>query len=325
MSSPDDRRRARRITGSVTIVDDTPATGLPGYVWIMSGWHQFTLAALAVGGALLNLAPIELQRRMVDDAIVAGDAALLFWLGGVYAAALLAHKGAKFLLAWYQGWVAEKTIAYTRAHLSRLYGQDGVVLTPGKAVSIIGGEVDKLGAFVGGGPSTALANAATLVGVFGYMLVVEPAIAALSFALLAPQLLLTPLMQRRLNALLQRRVEMMRLFGDRLAETGQGDVSLILRLLHNRMVFIRLKAVLKTLLNLMSDGAALAILMLGGWLVVEGQTTVGVVLAFVSGFGRIAGPLRDLMTFYRQASQAGVQHQMIARWMRRDVGLDDAP
>jgi hypothetical protein len=41
-----------------------------------------------------------------------------------------------------------------------------------------------------------------------------------------------------------------------------------------------------------------------------------VLLAFVSGFERMAGPIRDLIGFYRLAAQAGVQHEMIAGWMR---------
>jgi len=37
----------------------------------------------------------------------------------------------------------------------------------------------------------------------------------------------------------------------------------------------------------------------------------------VSGFDRISGPIRELITFYRNRAQAGVQHDMIAAWMQR--------
>jgi len=40
-----------------------------------------------------------------------------------------------------------------------------------------------------------------------------------------------------------------------------------------------------------------------------------VIVAFLSGFDRISGPIRDLIAFYRLAAQAEVQHAMIARWM----------
>jgi len=39
------------------------------------------------------------------------------------------------------------------------------------------------------------------------------------------------------------------------------------------------------------------------------------VVAFISGFERLATPLRELIAYYRIAAQANVQHKMIARWM----------
>jgi ABC-type bacteriocin/lantibiotic exporter with double-glycine peptidase domain len=72
-----------------------------------------------------------------------------------------------------------------------------------------------------------------------------------------------------------------------------------------------MKAVLNTL-NLL---APLAVLGWGGYLVIEGKTSIGVLVAFLSGFDRLAAPVRELLTFYRTAMQAAVQHASIARWM----------
>ena len=66
-----------------------------------------------------------------------------------------------------------------------------------------------------------------------------------------------------------------------------------------------------------AEGAPLGILAFGGWLAIRGETTLGVLLAVVSGFERISGPIRDLIGFYREAAQAGVQHRLIADWMLR--------
>lgn len=60
----------------------------------------------------------------------------------------------------------------------------------------------------------------------------------------------------------------------------------------------------------------LVALIMGGYLVIQGQTTIGTVVAFVSGFERISGPWRDLLNFYREYEQAKVQHQMIAEWIK---------
>jgi hypothetical protein len=39
------------------------------YVWEASGWHQLPLVALTVCVSLLEVGPLELQRRIVDDAV----------------------------------------------------------------------------------------------------------------------------------------------------------------------------------------------------------------------------------------------------------------
>ena len=51
-----------------------------------------------------------------------------------------------------------------------------------------------------------------------------------------------------------------------------------------------------------------------------GQTTIGVVVAFVSGLDRVSAPLHDLLNFYRAYEQAKVQHQMIVEWVEGEPG-----
>jgi ABC-type multidrug transport system fused ATPase/permease subunit len=298
--------------------DQTPARSLGRYVWLMSGRRQVTLALLACVAAGLGLAPLELQRRMVDHAIAEGDAALLGTLASLYAAALLAHQGVKYLLATRQAWVAERAAAYSRRHLLALRERASPdAAGDGEMVAILNAEVDKLSGFVGAGPSGATANAATLGAVLVYLTVLDPRIAGLALALLLPQAALAPLVQRRLNRLVDRRLRMLRRLGDIVSRNDGAADPTIERILRNRLSYARLKAGLKATLNLMNRGAPLVILGFGGWLAIEGETTLGVLLAFVSGFDRISAPVRDLIGFYREAAQAAVQHRLIADWMRR--------
>jgi ABC-type bacteriocin/lantibiotic exporter with double-glycine peptidase domain len=75
---------------------------------------------------------------------------------------------------------------------------------------------------------------------------------------------------------------------------------------------------MKALLNLLNGLAPLGVIVAGGWLAVSGETTVGVIIAFVGGFSRLGGPIRQLIVFYREAAEASVRHQMIARWMTHE-------
>jgi ABC-type bacteriocin/lantibiotic exporter with double-glycine peptidase domain len=279
------------------------------------------LCAVALVATALNLAPIEIQRRLIDDAIANSDLDLLLRLGALYAAIVVAHQIVKFALRVGQGWLSESATLYTRRHLLGLHaaGAVGVEAPTGETVSIIGGEVERLGGFVGEGPSTAVADASVLVGAAAYMLYVDPTVGALGLALVAPQILVTPLMQRRLNRLMARQVDINRSFGAEIADVqaagaGRGE-ALARRLYRNRIAMTLWKQAAKAILNLLNAAAPLALLLVGGWLALRGETTVGVLVAFLSGFQRMSEPIRNLIAFYRQAAQAEVRHAAIAAWM----------
>jgi ABC-type multidrug transport system fused ATPase/permease subunit len=133
-------------------------------------------------------------------------------------------------------------------------------------------------------------------------------------------------MQRDLNVLVERQVGLVRKLGSETieerdddprgepAEGKEGEFRTIGAIFRNRMRFNALKFGLKALLNAVNAMGPLMVLLVGGYLVIKGQTTIGTVVAFVSGFERLSGPLRDLLNFYREYEQARVQHRMIVQW-----------
>ena len=300
-----------------------PAGSLARYVWRESGGHQIALGALALVVAGLAMVPLELQRRLVNEALGAGDLGLLVRYGAIYLGVVVAAALGKFALRVYQGWLAESAVLTTRAQLARLHAcRNEAHEEDGRAVSIIDREVDQLGGFVGEGPSSFVVNAGMLAAIVGYMLVVQPVVAAVGLAVLAPQAVLVPVLQRRVNRAMQTRVALLRELGDHVAEEGgrtgapRPRVERHLRAIYdNRLVIYALKYGMKSATNLLTNAAPLGVLLVGGWLVIEGEATVGVVVAFSSGLQRLEDPLRELLNAYRLAAQARVRHRMIAQWM----------
>jgi ABC-type bacteriocin/lantibiotic exporter with double-glycine peptidase domain len=309
--------------------DDTPAASLYGYVWRMSGWHQVWLSLIAALVAGLSMAPLELQRRIINDAISQEDLKLLGVLGAIYLAVLLVQAGLKYLLRVYQGWLSESAIRYTRKHLSGIHecrrSTAGEKDEGGQAVSIIGAEVELLGGFVGAAVAEPLVNGGMMVAVLGYMLTVEPVLAAASLAFLIPQAILVPIIQRIVNRLVEERIGLLRDLGDRIARSDEGedkdrqvdpDEDFGLDDIYgNRIRVYLLKYASKSIVNLFNGLSPIAALVIGGYLVIIGETTIGVVVAFISGFERLADPLRQIIAFYRLAAQSSVRHDKIASWM----------
>ena len=72
-----------------------------------------------------------------------------------------------------------------------------------------------------------------------------------------------------------------------------------------------LKYGLKFANNLLGHLGPLSVLVVGGWLVIEGQTALGTIVAFISGYDKMSAPARDLLNFYRRLSMMKVQYRMV--------------
>ncbi len=298
-------------------------TSLFHYIWSMSGWRQVFVCVVAVMVAMLSLAPLELQRLIINEAVASEQLSQIYILGGVYLGVILALQVLKFAFRMYQGWLSESAIIRTRARILNLYRKKSPRKDhgeAGQAIVIVGGEVDKLGGFVGEGLSGAAANAAMLLGVASYMIIVEATIALFSLLFLIPQIVLTPIVQRRLNRLLERRIHFLRDLGDDISEINRGRAEYCLedlpKIYRNRIKFYATKFALRAALNVLNVLAPLSVLIYGGSLVFSGEVSVGVIVAFLSGFERMSQPIHELIAFYRVAAQASVQHELISDWMQ---------
>ena len=71
---------------------------LYAFVWRASASRQIVLIGLAVSAALLAMAPLELQRHIVNTLAGHEKAERLLWLCGAYLIAALSISGLKYLL-----------------------------------------------------------------------------------------------------------------------------------------------------------------------------------------------------------------------------------
>src|ERR1700693_4611589 len=89
-------------------VDASAAAHIPAniyrYVLATSGWHQLALVVLTVAVFLLEIVPLELQRRVVNDLVKHRDYRFIVALCGVYAATVLVQGGTKLVLNVYRSW-----------------------------------------------------------------------------------------------------------------------------------------------------------------------------------------------------------------------------
>lgn len=294
------------------------------FVWSASGLHQFYVGFIAVGVSLLNFLPIELQRRIVDDAIGSKDLHGLVLLGSLYLLSLVAYSTLKYVLMVYQGWVGESAVKTARDQLAVVASNRLGQVNPasGQTANVIGNEIDSVGGFVGTSISEFIVNISMIVAVFSYMVYVQPQIAMFSSLVLVPQVVFARFLQKKLNMLVERQVTLVRELGDRAVDRQtskahmlDATLQVVGMIFRNRIALYLLKYGLKTILNIANSIGSLSVLVVGGYLVINGQTTLGIVVAFMSGFQRLIEPTGDLLDFYRTYSQTKVQYRLIVDWM----------
>jgi len=305
---------------------DLPAVKkLFGFVWQMSARDQIFLSILAISVFLIDLIPLELQRRITNAAVETQDFQLVLLLCGGYVATSTLMGLLKFLLNVYRSAVSERACRHLRLHenLLRMVNAQhrGKAEDEGVAISIVVSEVEAVGGFVGSSFAEPILNGGVLLSVFGYMLVVEPLMALVALGLFVPQVLFIPFLQDAINRRTQRRIKTLRRMSVDIVEEAKGAETdrertfrrRVRRVYDLNMQIFRRKFGMNLLMNLFYHFGVIGILFVGSWFVIEDKTEIGTVVAFISGLNRMNDPWGDLVNYFRDLTNAAVKYRMIAR------------
>jgi ABC-type multidrug transport system fused ATPase/permease subunit len=302
------------------------AAQVPGniyrYVLETSGWHQLSLVGLTVAVFLLEVVPLELQRRIVDDLVKNRDFWWIIELCAVYAGTVLVQGSTKLVLNVYRSWVGERATRDLRRRVHVLVSSTSAASSTleaeGVQASMIVAEVESIGGFVGGVVSEPLLQGGILVSVLAYMIHVDFWMAATAFLLFVPQVVFVPLMQGAMNRRTRDRVRIIRQLSISVVEgvssdaaSDQTDDERIQHVFELNMGIFRLKFSMNFLMNLSTQLQIIGVLLVGGWTVYAHQLEIGGVVAFVSGIGRITDPWGDLVNYFRDVNITQVKYALV--------------
>jgi len=303
------------------------------YIFRYSKWQQVVVIILTL--LLLPLAPVplEIQRRLLDDAVANNDVDLLVWLALLYVGALLLASGIKLAMRIQRELISARIVhALRRSVYYHIYtvtppallkesAEGGDVVDEGAVVSMLSSEVEKLGGFAGAAISGPLLQIGTLFVVLGYMFYIEPLVASIALALYSPQFIIVPIFQARMNRLAGEKAITVRSLGNYIVDNAEPDLLnkpppegftiLTDRILRLRTRFLMTKNIMKTLNNLLIALGPFGVISYGGYLVIQGQVEVGVILAFVSGLERLGGPIRELIGSYGAITDARMRYRIL--------------
>jgi ABC-type multidrug transport system fused ATPase/permease subunit len=306
-----------------------------GYVLRTSGKHQLGLAALAIGVFGLTSVPLEIQRRIVNDAIKNGATTTIVWLAVAYAGVALLEQALKLALNVYRGWVSEDAVRTLRRTLreaglhepahrdvnreAKTEANRDDDSETGTHAAMVVSEAEPIGGFVGMALSEPLLQVGILVSVIGYMTSLEWWALLLSAGFLLPQLLFVPMLQHAINRRAAERVQTLRHVGGDIVSKGVPEEEGIQRVFELNMGIYKIKFSMNLAMNFMYHAAVAIALGVGGLMAVRHELEVGTVVAIVSGLGKLNDPWGDLVNWGREFSVDSMKYRLFADAIARET------
>jgi ABC-type bacteriocin/lantibiotic exporter with double-glycine peptidase domain len=317
-----------RLAAWIDRLGTASAGGLPrtvfGYVLATSPMHQLLLVALSAIVALIEVVPLELQRRIVDDLVKHRPYSWVVDLCAVYAGTVLFQGATKLVLNIYRGWVGERAKRDLRRRVHAFVETPAAaapaVEAQGVASSMIIAEVEPIGNFVGASISEPLLQVGIMLSVLAYLIHVDIWMALSAFAFFIPQFVFVPLMQAAVNRRTGARVQVLRRLGIAMISGNQGadrassrsDNRQIDQAFSLDMGIFKLKFTMNFLMNILTHLQIVAALLVGGWAVHTGRLVIGGVVAFISGIGRVKDPWGDLVHYFRDGNVTQIKYRLLA-------------
>ena len=306
---------------------DPPLVKRSIFSWIFPGnvHLQLLLLFIIVLMVIARVLPLEMQKRIVNEAINLRNFDLLLLYSGIFLVAVIFSSTLKFLTNTIQTLIAERTTARMRkalySHIITLPLTFFRKTQPGLVVNALVTELTLPGNFVGMAIAAPATNLLTLMAFAGYLLWTNWLLALVSLSIYPIILFIIPMLQNRVNRANRKRVDISRTFSSRIGESvsgiheiqGNGAYTienkkygaLVDRLFKVRVVWNLYRFAVKSTNGFFTSLGPFLIFLLGGWLTIKGQLELGALVAFLSAQEKLFDPWKELIEFY-QVYQDGV-------------------
>lgn len=289
------------------------------------------LIIVAVGARVL---PLEMQKRIVNEAISLNKVDLLLLYCGFYLSAIVVACGLKYGISVLQTYIGQQALALIRkdlyGHILSLPLQFFRKTSPGTVVSALVTEVASVGEFVAQAIAVPTTNLLTLLAFGAYMFHLNPLLAVLSMATYPVVAVAVPRIQRRSNKANKMRIDTTSRMSGKIGEVISGihEIhsnasfrlerskfgSLVDQLFRIRVTWILYKQGAKALNSLLQNLGPFILFLVGGYLAVSGRFDLGALVAFLSAYEKLYDPWKELMDFYQLYQDTRVGYKRIMQF-----------
>lgn len=278
---------------------------------------------------IARVVPLEMQKRVVNEAINLRQVDLLLIYCGIYLIAVIAQGAFKLIINYIQAKIGQRALADMRKelyhHILTLPLGFFRKTQPGLVVASLVTELAMSGTFVGMAIAVPVTNILTLLAFAAYLFWLNPLLALISLSIYPVVLFLVPMLQRRANDENKKRVDATRVLSGRISESATGiheiqgngaygiENSKFDRLVENlrqiRVLWTLYTEGIKLLNNFFTNLSPLLVFAIGGYLAMTGRLELGALVAFLSAQEKLYQPWKDLIEFYQVYQNASVSYQ----------------
>ncbi len=330
--------------------------GVFGFIWRFSKRQQITLLVMTAVSYPFYYYSLDLPKTIVNEAIGGenfpatvlgaefGQIEFLMVLSFTFLGLVIINGALKYIINVYRGVVGERMLRRLRYqlvnHVLRFPLPQFRSVSEGEVVAMVTTETEPLGGFVGEALSLPAFQGGMLITALIFMFVQDPILGIAAIALYPVQGWLIPKLQKRVNQLAKARVQTVRKLSERISETVAGageihahdtaqfelaDFSQQLGTIFGiRMKIYKLKFLIKFINNFLAQVTPFFFFSIGGYLVIEGELSIGALVAILAAYKDLGPPWKELLNFYQRMEDARIKYdQLVDRFTPPGLMAED--
>lgn len=292
-----------------------------------------------------SLVPAPLVKFAIDNGISAGDETTLYIVTAVFIASAVIYWLATYLQTYLTGWVGQRALQDLRmemfAHLQKMPVGFFERRRAGVLISRLTNDVQALDSLVTDSVTTLFQATLTLAGTIVILLLLDVQMALLVF-LIFPIMFLASLAFRVISADAYRRtretigaitaylqetlsgIRVVRTFGQEPRHVRQfGELNQANN--DANMTTVNLNAAYFPAVEMVGSAATVAVILFGGAQAVQGDITIGVLVAFIGALNGFFDPIQQLSQLYTTYQAGMAALDKIFELLAEEPDLVDAP
>ena len=312
------------------------------FIWKYSKRDQLVLLLVTLTLMPLLYVTLELPKRIINDAI-GGDASVTYFgvtisqmqflmvLCGLFLLAVLIHGMMKMRINTMKGVLAERLLRRFRytliERILRFPAPYFERTSQGELVSMVTSESEPMGGLMGDAVAQPVLQAGQMLTILFFLFSQSITFGLAASALIPLQAWLIPRLQKKINLLNKKRVIQVRALAAEIGESATGSTALRInggwryrlalisdrlgRLYAIRFEVFQKKFFMKFINNFITQLTPFFFYSLGGYLTIQGDITIGALVAALAAYKDLASPWKELLAYYNQSQDMSLRWDTI--------------